>query len=69
VSGRHQPIAGADSSDSYELHPYLVIVRSDDGDRIKVRIPAALGPNDARGQARDLHEGYEPIHCERLVAA
>jgi len=67
MSSRHQPTAGADSA--YELHAYLVIVRDDAGDRIKVRIPAALGPNDARGQARELHPYYEPIHCERLVAA
>ena len=66
MSGRFQPTAGADSD--YQLHPYMVVLRDDDGDRITVRV-TAMGPNDARGQARDLHPGYDPIHTVRLVAA
>ncbi len=56
------PLNGADSE--YVLQPYLVLMRDDDGDRIRVRVPKAIGKQDARNQARLDHPDYQPLSVE-----
>lgn len=45
------------------LRPYRVFMeaRWEEGERFTVRIPAALGPHDARNQARELRPGASPL--------
>ena len=59
MSGRHQPVNGADSPEA-RTGPYVVDMRNrwDDDDRIAVRIPLAWGPRDAKNLAEDLHPEY-----------
>ncbi len=66
---RHQPLNGADSAEAYVLRPYSVFLvdRFDDHDRRSVRIPAALGPNDAKSQARELHPGYVALEATEVA--
>jgi hypothetical protein len=61
VSGRAQPEHGADSAEAYVLKPFLVLMRDPDGGRHEVRIRKALGPNDARSQARHQMPDCDPI--------
>lgn len=67
MSGRAQPLNGADSAEAYVLRRYRVVMEDDDGGRRDVTISAALGPRDAKGQARDLFPYESPVHVEELV--
>ena len=55
--------AGADSPESYVLKPYKVEVcdRYDPDMKWTVYVPKALGPNDARNQAKELHPNASPL--------
>ena len=66
MSGRHQPSNGADAA-PYVTRPYLVLMVSDDGDRKQVRVPAALGKQDARNQARLDWPDYSPLSVEEAA--
>lgn len=67
MSGRHQPTNGADSPEG--VRPYLVTMdeRFDGDPRIRVRIPAAYGPKDARNQAEFDHPDYVAVHAEEVA--
>lgn len=58
MSGRFAPEHGADSSctacQSSIPHAFLVKMWADDGGPFELRVPAAIGPADARSQARYL---------------
>jgi len=64
MSGRHQPLNGADSD--YSLHRYRVLMEGDDEGRIWVTVAAAMGPRDAQNQAREDHPEWTPIKAEVL---
>lgn len=59
-----RPLHGADSAEAWNPTPWVVLMEDDDGDRINVRIAAAIGRRDAYGQARDLHPYYTPLRAE-----
>ena len=44
---------GAGHPDNYELRAYRALVRDEDGPSWWVTVPKALGPNDAKNQARE----------------
>lgn len=67
MSGRHQPIAGADSADAWNPRPFRVVMQDDDGIRHNVIIPAAIGPRDAESQARDRFPYDVPLKAEEVV--
>lgn len=64
MSSRHQPLNGADSPEG--VRPYLVTLdeRHDGDPRIRVRVPAAYGPKDAKHQAEFDHPDYVAVHAE-----
>jgi len=65
MSGRHQPEHGADSAEAWVPRPFLVLMEHRwNDDRIKVRVAAAIGPRDAKAQARDLRPEYVPLQAE-----
>jgi hypothetical protein len=66
MSGRHQPLHGADSAEAWVPRPFLVLMehRYEEGERIKVRVPAAIGPRDAKQQAAELRPGYVALQAE-----
>lgn len=66
MSGRFQPEHGADSAEAWNPTSYRVLIESvwEPGDRRWVTIPAAIGPNDARSQARDAFPGWIPLREE-----
>jgi hypothetical protein len=55
---RHQPKHGADSPEGRKPFSVLMENRWEEGDRIRVRIPAAYGPRDAKNQAQFDHPEY-----------
>lgn len=55
MSGRHQPLMGADSPDSYVRHPFKVTVHADYGARFTVYV-RAIGWHEATGLAIDAAE-------------
>lgn len=56
-----RPENGADSE--YTLRPYRVLLcdRYEPEIRFEARIPAAMGPNDAKNQARLMYPGASPL--------
>lgn len=52
----------------YTLRPYHVLLcdRFDEDDQFSVTIPAALGPHDARNQARELHPRASILKAELI---
>lgn len=65
MSGRHQPEHGADSPESYILRPYrLYLVNLYEDRRKWVTVPAAMGPNDAKGQARYEYPEWAAVKVE-----
>lgn len=52
MSGRAQPTQGADSPDQRKPYSVLMEARFEEGDRIRVRVPSAYGPRDAKNQAQ-----------------
>lgn len=67
MSSRHRPINGADSPEG--IRPYLVVLedRYEEGDRIKVRVPEAYGPVDARKRAEQTHPGWVGLSAEEVL--
>lgn len=66
---RHQPTAGADSPDQRKPFSVLMEARFEEGDRIRVRVPAAYGPRDAKNQAQFDHPEYVSLDAvEEKVA-
>jgi hypothetical protein len=61
-----RPLHGADSAEAWQPRPFLVLMeeRWDEGNRIKVRIPAAIGPRDAKQQAAELRPGFVALQAE-----
>ena len=55
MSGRHQPLNGADSPESYVRHPFKVTVHADYGARFTVYV-RAIGWHEATGLAIDAAE-------------
>ena len=78
MSSRHQPLNGADSPEDFPAdpfeedvwapRPFSVVMEDWDHDRIKLRIPAAIGRHDAENQARDLRPDYMVVHVEEEAA-
>ena len=69
MSSRHQPTHGADSPDQRRPFSVLMESRWEEGERIKVRIPAAYGPRDAKNQAQLDNPEYVSIDAvEEKVA-
>jgi hypothetical protein len=69
MSSRHQPLNGADSGE-YVLRRFRVTMADDDldGFGFDVRITAALGPADARNQARDRYPTCGVLKVEEVAA-
>jgi hypothetical protein len=63
-----RPEHGADSAEDYVLRRYRVVMENDDGGRHNVTIQAALGPRDAKEQARELFPYESPLIAEEVAA-
>ena len=64
-----RPLHGADSPDQRRPYSVLMEARFEEGDRIKVRVPAAYGPRDAKNQAQFEHPDYVSLDAVEEVAA
>jgi hypothetical protein len=69
TSANHSPLngAGADSVDpAWNPTPWSVLMehRWMEGDRIRVRIPSAIGPHDAKSQAAHKAPEYVALMAE-----
>lgn len=67
MSGRHQPLAGADSAEAWNPRPFVVVMEDEDEFRINVRVPAAIGRHDAMNQARDMRPGFMVLAAEEAA--
>ena len=69
MSGRHQPVNGADSAEAWTPRPWNVLMcdRYDEDFRFMVRVDAAIGRNDAMNQARDIHPEGSPLRAEEVT--
>jgi hypothetical protein len=67
MSGRAQPLNGADSADAYVLSPFRVTLDCWDGGRTVV-VVNALGKHDAYNLAREraIDLGYDPMAVLRI---
>lgn len=65
MTGRHQPEQGADSAAAWQPAPWRVTMcdRFEPDIRFDVRIPAAIGKNDAIGQARERYPGCSALQA------
>ena len=68
MSSRHQPAHGADSPDQRKPYSVLMEARWEEGDRIKVRVPSAYGPRDAKNQAQFEHPDYVSLDATEIAA-
>jgi hypothetical protein len=67
TSANHAPRngAGAEHVDpDWQPRPWKVVLEDDDGDRITVRVEAAIGKRDAFNQARFRQPFYVPLMAE-----
>lgn len=66
---RHRPLHGADSAEAWNPRAWKVVMQDqwEPTIRFDVRIPKAIGKNDAAGQARDKYPSCSVLAVEEVV--
>jgi len=70
MSGRHQPLTGADSAEAWLPTEWRVTLcdRWEPDIRFDVRIPAAIGRHDALSQARDKYPDCSALDAREVAS-